>query len=130
MTDIVIIPNSCECMDVVRQKNNLDNLEESIIDDVWNTDANGSLPENWSGSTRTVVYVQKCSKESKATLGHILKPNYKLHAMIRNARKKLEMLVEPAVPCVKQTRIQTARAPTQNVGVSKGSKREATLSIE
>ena len=38
-----------------------------------------------------------------------------LDAITQNARKKLEIPVEPAVPCVKQTRIQTAKAPTQKV---------------
>ena len=40
-----------EYIDVVRQtKTNLDILEETIVDDVWNIDAKRHLSENWSGS--------------------------------------------------------------------------------
>ena len=42
-----------------------------------------------------------------------------LDAIDRNARKMLEIPVEPAMHCVQQVRIPTAKAPTQNVAVSK-----------
>ena len=37
---------------VVKQKSNLDNLEESRIDDLWNIDVKRIISESWSGSTR------------------------------------------------------------------------------
>ena len=52
-----------------------------------------------------------------------------LDAIIRNARMKLAMPVEPAMLCVTRVRTATAKIPTQNVAVSKvgGSRPFATL---
>ena len=40
-------------------------------------------------------------------------------AVVQNARRKMEIPVEPAMPCVTRARIPTAKAPTQKVAVSK-----------
>ena len=67
-------------------------------------------------------------------------PERKLHEMllheveefdatVQNAKKKLEVPVERAMPYVKQIRIPTANAPTQKVAVSnKGARRPVALS--
>ena len=59
-----------------------------------------------------------------------LNPEYKLHArrgtftieefdaVILNARKKLEIPVGPAMPCVTRVRVATAETPTQKAAVS------------
>ena len=49
-------------------------------------------------------------------------------AIIRNARKEQGIPVEPAMPCVKQVRNQTAKTPTQKVAESQ-KRRRTTLSI-
>ena len=49
-------------------------------------------------------------------------------AVVQNARKKMEIPVELAMPCVTRVRIPTAKAPTQKVAVSKEG--EGTRSIE
>ena len=42
-------------------------------------------------------------------------------AITHNARKKLEIPVEPAMSCVTRIRISTAKTPTQRVAVPEGS---------
>ena len=45
-------PFPSEYIEVAREtKTNLDNVEESSIDDLWSTDGIGILYESWSGST-------------------------------------------------------------------------------
>ena len=52
-----------------------------------------------------------------------------IDAVVQNARKNLDIPVEPAMPCVKQMRILTAKAPSQKVAVSKaGGERPPALS--
>ena len=93
-------PTPSKYIDVVRHtKTNLDNLEESSIDDLWNNDGLGILSKCWSGSTRFCahskvihgwivdrnachietrndmfrsvnIHVQMWSKESKAAIRH------------------------------------------------------------
>ena len=43
-------------------KTNMDKLEESIVDDVWDVDANRTLSGSWSGSTCSVSSVDAHQK--------------------------------------------------------------------
>ena len=147
-TERVIILNPVEVLltfDSRQTKNNLDNLEESISDDLWNIDGTSILSASWSGSTRFRILGKRppkvhlwvdsrptqnqvtsrlgevwpevfsllskgAQKESKAAVGqekitssttsenHDIPPDEveEQDAIVRNARAKLEMPVEPA----------------------------------
>ena len=51
-------------------------------------------------------------------------------AISQNARGKLEITGEPAMPCVLRIRITTAKTLTQNVAVSKGGQEEGDPASE
>ena len=88
-----------------------------MLPDVWSSMskcAQEKAQQQWDMDKRQI----QAARQRRQIHGILLDEVEKFDATVQNVRKKLEMPVEPAVLCVTQVRIPTAKAPTQKVAVS------------
>ena len=95
-------------VDVTRTAHtNLDVLQETRIDDHWNVDVDRNLSDLWTGFTKFTLLNENPPKGYMCLRGAAHKDSKK---PFKNARKKLEIPMEEAMPCKNGTKKRPLKA--------------------
>ena len=79
---------------------NLDVKQEKRIDDYWNMDGSRDLSDPWTGFTQFTLLEEKPPDGYMWSGGRLTRKQLtEFKETIKNARKKLETSVAPAMPC-------------------------------
>ena len=85
-------------------------MQERRIDDFWNIDGSRDLSDSWTGFTQFTLLEEKPPEGFMWSGIYFIDPeDEEFKETIKNARKKLETSVAPAMPCNEKPKLDNVR---------------------